>query len=170
MIEEPIGGTALAAAATAAAEALVSVARASDDASLAQRAEVLRLRVAGTAKLNAARYPRALAARKDTADLPQKQRDAHIGEAYARAGEPPLELARICADMAELAADIAGDALLGLRTDAIVAGLLAAATARGASMLVSINLTAPRDDPRVAEAEQYASAAELAVDRLAARP
>ena len=170
MIEEPIGGTALASAATAAAEALLSVARASDDASLAQRAEVLRLRVAGTAKLNAARYPRALAAREATADLPQKQRDEQIGEAYARAAEPPLELARISADMTELAADIADDALLGLRSDAVVAGLLAAATARGAAMLVAINLTALRDDPRVAEAERYAATAERAVDRLAALP
>jgi hypothetical protein len=71
--------------------------------------------------------------------------------------------------MAELAAEVADDALLGLRTDAVVAGLLAAATARGASMLVSINLTVPRDDPRVAEAERYAAATERAVDRLAAR-
>ena len=170
MLDEPIGGTALAAAATAAAEALVSIARASDDATLAQRAEVLRLQVAGTARLNAERYPRALTARETTADLPQKQRDEQIGEAYARAAEPPLELARIAADMAELAADIAADALLGLRTDAIVAGLLAAATARGASMLVSVNLTAPRDDPRVAAAARHADAAEQAVDRLPPLP
>jgi hypothetical protein len=170
MIEEPIGGTALAAAAIAAAEALVGVARASGDESLAQRAEVLRLQVAGTARVNASRYPRALGAREAAADLPQKERDEQIGEAYARAAEPPLELARISADMVELAADIAGDALLGLRTDAVVAGLIAAAAARGAAMLVAVNLTVPRDDPRVAEAEQYAAAAELAVDRLAALP
>jgi methenyltetrahydrofolate cyclohydrolase len=170
MIEEPIGGAALAAAAIAAAEALVGVARASGDERLAQRAEVLRLRVAGTARVNASRYPRALGAREAAADLSQEERDEQIGEAYARAAEPPLELARISADMVELAADIAGDALLGLRTDAVVAGLIAAATARGAAMLVAINLTAPRDDPRVAEAEQYAAAAELAVDRLAALP
>ena len=170
MVEEPIGGTALATAAAAAAEALVSVARASDDESLAQRAEVLRLRVAGTARVNATRYPRALGAREAAADLPQKERDEQIGEAYALAAEPPLELARISADMAELAADVAGDALLGLRADAVVAGLLAAATARGAAMLVAINLTVPPDDPRVVEAEQYAAAAELAVGRLPALP
>ena len=67
---EPIGATALAAAAAAAAQALADVARASGEAGMAAQAELLRLRVAGAARINALRYPRALAAQETTAALP----------------------------------------------------------------------------------------------------
>ncbi|MBV8479971.1 MAG: cyclodeaminase/cyclohydrolase family protein [Actinobacteria bacterium] len=158
MADEPIAGAALAATAASAANALVRVARASDDADLATRAEVLRLQVVGTARVNAARYPRALAARGDE----------DMGIAYAQAAEPPLELARIAADLAALAEEVARRSLLGLRTDAAVAAILAAATASGAALLVGINLTAERNDPRVDEARGYAEAAAQAADRASA--
>jgi hypothetical protein len=165
---EPIGATALATAATAAAYALAEIARASDRAAMAAQAEVLRLRVAGTARINALRYPRALAAQETTSALPEDRRDWEIGQAYARAAEPPLELARIAADIAELGASIVGEALAGLRADAAAATVLAAGAARGAVHLVAINLTAAPNDDRVAEARRCAETAERAASRASA--
>jgi len=165
---EPIGATALATAATAAAYALAEIARASDRAAMAAQAEVLRLRVAGTARINALRYPRALAAQETTAALPEDRRDWEIGQAYARAAEPPLELARIAADIAELGASIVGEALAGLRADAAAATVLAAGAARGAVHLVAINLTAAPNDDRVAEARRCAETAERAASQASA--
>jgi len=164
----PIGATALAASATAAAHALAEIARASHHAALAAQAEVLRLRVAGAARMNALRYPRALAAREATASLPEERRDWEIGQAYARAAEPPLELVRIAADIAELGSSIVGEALAGLRADAVAATVLAAGVARGAVHLVAINLTATPNDDRVAEARRCAEAAEQAARRATA--
>lgn len=165
---EPIGATALATAATAAAQALAEIARASDRAAMAAQAEVLRMRVAGTARVNALRYPRALSAQETTASLPEERRDWEIGQAYARAAEPPLELARIAADIAQLGAELVGEALAGLRADAAAASLLAAGAARGAVQLVAINLTSRPNDERVAEARQCAETAARAADHAAA--
>lgn len=165
---EPLGATALAAGATAAAHALADVARASDRAAMAAQAEVLRLRVAGTARINALRYPRALSAQEASAALPDDKRDWEIGQAYARAAEPPLELAHIAADIAELGAEVTVEALAGLRADAAAATVLAAGVARGAVPLVAINLTAVSNDDRVAEARVCAEAAERAAARAEA--
>jgi hypothetical protein len=167
---EPIGATALVAAASAAADALAQVARASDRAALAAQAEVLRLRVVGTARVNSLRYPRALAAREATARLPEEQRNWEVGQAYARAAEPPLELVRIAADIAELGAEIATQALAGMRADAAAATAVAAGAARGAVGLVAINLTAAPADDRVAEARRCAETAEQAARRATAAP
>jgi len=126
------------------------------------------LRVAGVARVNALRDPRALAAQETTAMLPGDRRDWEIGEAYARAAEPPLELARIAADVAELAAELVHEALAGLRADAAAAAALAAGVARGAVPLVAINLTATPNDDRVVEARRCAETAERAAARAAA--
>jgi formiminotetrahydrofolate cyclodeaminase len=152
----------------ATAHALAEIARASDRAALAAQAEVLRLRIAGTARVNALRYPRALAAQETTASLPEERRDWEIGQAYARAAEPPLELARITADLAELGAELVGEALAGLRADAAAASLLAAGATRAAVQLVAINLTALPNDARVVEARRCAETAAHAADRAAA--
>lgn len=165
---EPIAATALAAAASAATSALAEIARESDRPAMAAQAEVLRLRVAGMARVNALRYPRALAAQETTASLPDDRRNWEIGEAYARAAEPPLELVHIAADIAELAAELVHEALAGLRADAAAVASLAAGVAHGAVPLVAINLTATPNDDRVAEARQCAERAERAAARAAA--
>ena len=100
--------------------------------------------------------------------LPGDRRDWEIGEAYARAAEPPLELARIAADVAELAAELVHEALAGLRADAAAAAALAAGVAHGAVPLVAINLTATPNDDRVVEARRCAETAERAAARAAA--
>jgi hypothetical protein len=165
---EPIGASALATAAAAAAQALADVARASGEAGLAAQAEVLRLRVAGTARVNALRYPRALAAQETTASLPGERRDWEIGLAYALAAEPPLELARIAADIAELGDALTPSAEPALRPDAVAAAQLAAGAARGAATLVAINLTAGPDDERAVEARRCAEAADRAASHALA--
>lgn len=165
---EPIGAIALVAAAEAAADALAQVARASDREVMGAQAEVLRLRLAGTARVNALRYPRALGAQEAAAKLPEEERDREIGEAYALAAEPPLELVRIAADLAELGAEIVTQALAGMRADAAAATAVAAGVARGAVGLVTINLTAAPVDDRVDEAQQCAEAAERAARRATA--
>ena len=109
-----------------------------------------------------------LAAQERAASLPENHRDSAIGQAYARAAEPPLELAHIAADIAELAVALVAQADAGLRADAAAAAALAAGTARGAVVLVAINLTAAPDDARVREARRYAEAAEQAATRAAA--
>ena len=43
--------------------------------------------------------------------MKDEQRDWKIGQAFARAAEPPLEIARAAADVAELAAELAQDGL-----------------------------------------------------------
>ncbi|HKT44144.1 MAG TPA: cyclodeaminase/cyclohydrolase family protein, partial [Gaiellaceae bacterium] len=118
-------------------------------------------------RINALRYPRALAAQETAESLPEERRDWEIGQAYARAAEPPLELVRIAADIAELGAELVGEALAGLRADAAAASLLAAGAARGAVQLVAINLTAAPNDGRVAEARQCAESADRAAARAA---
>jgi methenyltetrahydrofolate cyclohydrolase len=165
---EPLAAAALAAAAGAAAHTLAEVARASDKAALAAQAEVLRLRVAGTARVNAVRYPRALAAQERAASLPEDRRDQEIGEAFAGAAEPPLELARIAADIADLGVELVAQADAALRADAAAAAAVAAGAARGSVVLVATNLTAAPDDVRVREAQRCAEAAERAATRAAA--
>jgi propanediol dehydratase large subunit len=50
----------------------------------------------------------------------------------------------------------------GVQADAAAAAALAAGVARGARELVAVNLTAVDGDPRVAEADQLAAAADAA--------
>ena len=165
---EPIGAIAVVAAAEAAADALAHIARASDREAMAAQAEVLRLQLAGTARVNALRYPRALAAQETASQLPEEERNREIGELYALAAEPPLELARIAAGIAELGAEIVTQALAGLRADAAAATAISAGAARGAVGLVAINLTAASADERVEEARRCADSAEQAARRATA--
>ena len=66
--------------------------------------------------------------------------------------------------MAELAALLAQDGDPRVHADALAAAVLAAAAARGAVALVSVNLTSFEGDPRVAEAERLAESAERAAE------
>jgi formiminotetrahydrofolate cyclodeaminase len=166
--EVPGAGSALAVALAAAAAVVQMAARLSpeswaDATGVAAQAESLRERAARLVDDDAEAYRRALEARA-TADESAKpeQRDWSLGQATAAAGEPPLALARLAADLAELCA-VAGDRVeVRLQADVAAAAALAAAVARGARELVAVNLTALPDDPRVAEATRLAAAAEAA--------
>jgi methenyltetrahydrofolate cyclohydrolase len=163
----PGGGSALAAAAAAASAVLVMASRVSGSGGLAAQAEALLARTTPLAQLNAERYIAALAARNEVAGHSAEQRDYQLGLAFARAAEPPLDIARAAVDVVELAAELARSGDPRVRADALAAAALAAGVARGAVALVEVNLTALPDDPRVAEARQCASNAEHALARAA---
>lgn len=160
----PAGGSALAYATATAAAVLVLAAELSRDSwsgarGAAAQAEALRDRAAPLAQQDAEAYAAALDARPAVAKLPAAHRDPALGEAFARAAAPPLEIARIAADVAELAAAIAAAGSPAVRADAAAAAALAAGAARGAVSVVAANLTAVPGDPRIAEAERLAEAA-----------
>ena len=169
----PGAGSALAFALTTAAAVLAMAARVSKESwegagAAAAQAAALRARAAPLAQLDAYVYERALAARETAAELPAERRDWQIGQAFARAAEPPLEIARTAADVAELAAEIAASGDLRVRPDAQAAAALAAGVARGAAALVEANLTAVEGDPRIVEARRLVEAADTSASRAAA--
>ena len=163
----PGGGSVLALVAALAAGILPMAARASADfwedaGGVAAQAEMLRARAAPLAQVDAETYERALAVRDDHAELDEERRDWEIGRAFAAAAEPPLQIARVAADIAELAQEVASRADQRLRPDALAAAALASAVARACAELVAVNLTATEDDPRVREAHSHAEAAQRA--------
>jgi methenyltetrahydrofolate cyclohydrolase len=166
----PAGGSGLAVAVAMAAALVGKVARVSKEswpaaAGVAAQADALLARAKPLGQIDAEAYLSALEARESTAGLTADRRDWEIGRAYAAAAEPPLEIARIAADVADLAAEVAGQAEPRVRADALAAAELAAAAARGAVSMVAVNLTATADDARVAEVTQLAVAAGDAVRR-----
>jgi formiminotetrahydrofolate cyclodeaminase len=166
----PAGGSALAFAVAMAAAVVRMAARASKDswdaaAGVAAQADALRARAAPLAQLDADVLDEALAVRDGSAALTPEKRDWEIGKAFAAAAEPPLEIARAAADVAELAAEVAVSGDPRVRADAIAAVMLAGAAGRAAVTIVQVNLTSVEGDPRVAEAERLARAAEDAVAR-----
>jgi methenyltetrahydrofolate cyclohydrolase len=163
----PGGGSVLALVAALAAGILAMAARATgeyweDAGGVAAQAEMLRARAAPLAQVDAETYERALAARDHHSGLDDEHRDWEIGKAFAAAAEPPLQIARVAADVAELAREVASRADQRLRPDALAAAALASAVARACAELVAVNLTATDDDPRVREAHSHAEAAERA--------
>ncbi len=163
----PGGGSVLALVAALAAGILAMAARASADfwedaGGVAAQAEMLRARAAPLAQVDAETYERALAVRDDHAELDEERRDWEIGRAFAAAAEPPLQIARVAADIAELAQEVASRADQRLRPDALAAAALASAVARACAELVAVNLTATEYDPRVREAHSHAEAAQRA--------
>jgi methenyltetrahydrofolate cyclohydrolase len=162
----PGGGSAVAFALASAASVLAMAARVSESGGFAAQAEALRARTAPLAQLDAETYDAALAAQDGVEALPARERDWQLGRAFAAAAEPPLEIARAAADVAELAAQLAESGDPRVRADAFAAAALAVGAARAAVALVSVNLTALPGDPRVAEAEGLAAAAERSAARV----
>jgi formiminotetrahydrofolate cyclodeaminase len=169
------GGGSVAALVTALAAALLAkVARTTtawpDSRGIAAQAESLRDRAAPLAQADAEEYEAALRAREEDGGQTGERRDFALGRAYARAAEPPLQIARIAADVAELSIVVARNGDPAFHADAVTAGLLAAAAATAAAGLVGVNLTASADDERVREAARLAeNAARAAEEARAAR-
>lgn len=164
----PGGGSALAIAVANAAAVLAMAARVSDSGGHAAQAEALRARIAPLAQLDAETYEAALAVRDAARDLKEEQRDWRIGQAFSRAAEPPLEIARAALDVAELAEELARNGSPAIRADAIAAASLAAGAAQGCVAMVEVNLTALETDPRIGEARRLAEAAATAAHRASA--
>lgn len=171
--EAPGAGSALAAALAAAAAAVQMAARLSADswpdaAGVAAQAESLRERAAALIDADADAYRLALEARRSAPTDRQERRDFALGRATAAAAEPPLRLARLAADLAELCGVAASRGEPRVQADVAAAAALAAGVARGALELVAVNLTAVPGDARVAEAERLAAAAAATVAALRA--
>lgn len=170
--EVPGAGSALAASLAASAAVVQMAARLSPDswadaAGVAAQAEALRERAVQLVDEDAEAYRRALEARAaDDERARPEQRDWALGQITAAAAEPPLALARLAADVAELCA-AAGDRVEPrVHADVAAAGALAAAVARGARALVAVNLTALPGDVRVEEADRLVAAADAAARSL----
>ncbi len=97
-----------------------------------------------------------------------KKRKAAIDDALLGAAEVPLETARACAQVAELAATCANKGNTNAVSDAGVAALLADAACRGAVYNVRINVASLEDKSRgmglVQEANQLLAQARKSVD------
>jgi formiminotetrahydrofolate cyclodeaminase len=93
--------------------------------------------------------------------------DDDIAQRLPPAAEAALDLARISADVAELAAEAAHRCDPAHHADATVAALMAESAARSGSHLVGINLLIRPDDGRASEAAQHAERARQAATGLA---
>ena len=170
----PGGGSVAALVTAAAAGLLAKVARFSGDdwpeaPGIAAQAETLRDRAAPLAQKDADEYEAALRAHSDAGEDRGERRDFALGRAFARAAEPPLEIAAIAADVARLSVTVAERGEPALRADAVAAALFAAAAAAAGAELVAVNLTASESDERVRRARQLADdAAEAAAEARAA--
>jgi formiminotetrahydrofolate cyclodeaminase len=164
------GGGSVAALVTAAAAALLAkIARSSgagwpDAAGFVAQAEALRDRAAPLAQTDADEYEAALRAHGDETHEPGDRRDFALGRAFARAAEPPLEIAAIAADVSRLSVTVAERGEPALRADAVAAALLSAAAAAAAAELVAVNLTASDTDERVRRARRLADEAAEAAE------
>lgn len=119
---------------------------------LAQQAGKLRARLLAAADEDARAYAGVTKAREG-------QRRAR---ALDRASDPPLAIAEGAAAVAERAAEVADAGDWSFTADAVVAGELAAAAARGCAQLVEANLAGEPGDPRPARARAAADLAERA--------
>lgn len=164
--EVPGAGSALAAALATAAAVVQMAARLSpetwaDATGVAAQAEALRERAVQIVDEDAEAYRRALEARAAADEKARpEQRDWALGQITAAAAEPPLRLARLAADLAELCAAAGARVEPRVHADVAAAAALAAAVARGARELVATNLTALDGDTRVEEADRLVAAAE----------
>jgi methenyltetrahydrofolate cyclohydrolase len=122
------------------------------DAAAAQ-AETLRARAAPLAREDVAAYEEVLRLRREPAD------DEALGRALDAAAEVPLRIAQVGADVAELAAHVAGRCDPAVRVDAVAAADLAASAARVAARLVAVNLTMRPSDERIERAGRLADGA-----------
>jgi formiminotetrahydrofolate cyclodeaminase len=165
----PGGGSVAALVTAMAAGLLAKVARGSVDtwpeaAGIAAQAESLRARAAPLAQADAEQYEAALLARGQSGEGQGARQDFALGQAYAKAAEPPLQIAQAASDVAQLALTVAQNCEAALWADAVTAALLAAAAAKAAAELVAVNLTASADDRRVLEAAKVAEEAARAAE------
>lgn len=125
-----------------------------------QRAGGLRTRALQLAEIELHAYEPVLEALRLPHDDPQ--RADRVSAAQTAASQSPLEIARVAADLAELAAELAVNGNPNLAGDAIAGALLAEAAAQGAARLVAINLT---EGSVVEEAAGHAARAHAARER-----
>jgi methenyltetrahydrofolate cyclohydrolase len=154
------GSTAACAAALAAALTEMAANFAPDAVAAFERAGKLRTRALEQAEVELHAYKPVLEALRLLPDDPE--REARISTARAQASQSPLEIARVGAEVAELAADLAHAGNPNLAGDASAGALLAEAAAQAGAHLVQINLN---EGPEVDEATELAARAHAARGR-----
>jgi formiminotetrahydrofolate cyclodeaminase len=152
----PGGGTAAAWAAALAASLVEMAANFSEGADASfERAGRLRTRALELAEVELHAYERVLEALRLRRENPEEA-------ARTEASRSPLEIARVGAELTELAGELAHTGNPNLSGDALAAALLAEAAAQAAARLVAINLT---EGPAVEESSQLAQRALAARER-----
>ena len=123
---------------------------------LADQADELRRRLAQLAEEDAQAYAAVL----ETLRLPRdaSEREVQRQEALLGAALVPLEIARIGARVALMAARLAETGNPNLRGDAVTGAVLAAASARSAASLVDINVELGGLDPGLSQRAAQAAA------------
>jgi len=116
------------------------------------RARELRARALELAERELTAYAPVLEAVRLPKDDPT--RTDRLDRALSDAADSPLEIARVAAEVAELASDLAARGNRTLEGDANTGAELARAASRAAARLAEINLSGRPDDPRAAEARQ----------------
>jgi formiminotetrahydrofolate cyclodeaminase len=164
-VPAPGGGGAAAMTAAMAAGLVAMAARFSqaqlpDAAATAARADELRHRAAELVTEDGQAYGCVLDALALPRDAGTGERDRRVRAALERAAAIPEEMTRIAAELAGMAARLAGEGNPNLRGDSISAALLAEAAARSAACLVDINVTLGGlgNDPSRRAAEAVAAA------------
>jgi methenyltetrahydrofolate cyclohydrolase len=154
----PAGGAVTAWAAALAAALAAKVAGRTGDTAAAATCERLERRAVRLADEDVAAYRAVIDALAVPEDAPL--RGEQVRGALSRAADPPLEVAEIAAEVAEIADHLARSTTAALRGDAVVSAHLASGAAAGAAALVRANL-GDGDDPRRSradEAERHARA------------
>ncbi len=172
--DEPAPGGAGAAVAVALAAGLsgmsarLSADHLSDANGLAERADLLRRRVAPPAQEDAKAYGHVLAACRTTDDADPEVRQERIRTALSGAADVPLAIAETGAEVARIATRLAREGNPNLRGDAVAAALLAEAGVRAAAVLVEINTAAGEiSDDRVERAGELVTRAVGAAREIA---
>jgi glutamate formiminotransferase/formiminotetrahydrofolate cyclodeaminase len=141
---------------------------------VAQRAAALGQRLSQLVELDAQAYGAVSSAYKLPKETPEQsaQREAAITTALIGASEVPLETARACAEVAELAETAATKGNTNAVSDAGVAALLADAACRGAAYNVRINVAALPERAAgralVEAAEEFVRETQARVERVLA--
>jgi methenyltetrahydrofolate cyclohydrolase len=86
--------------------------------------------------------------------LRDRDRDRDLGTKLQHAADVPLQVARVAADVAALADEVAERGNPDRLADAVVAGLLARSAVASASHLVEVNLALTAGDPRRGEVDE----------------
>lgn len=124
---------------------------------IGQRARTLREMALELADEDARVFAPVLAAKRLAPDDPG--RSQAILEASAAAARPPMAVARTCAELAELGAELVQSGNQNLAGDALAGTLLAEAACAAAARLVAINLASESGDARLTESAALAERA-----------
>ena len=160
----PGGGSAAAIAAAMAAALVGMAARVSRDSwseagGVCAQCSTLRVRLAGLAQADADDYAESLRVLENPDEIPADRRDRALAAALDRAAQTPLAIAETAADVVTIAYQARDRVDLKVQADVDAAAALASAAAQAAARLVEVNLSATRDDLRVAHARAAAEAA-----------